>query len=79
MFFKIPIIAYNSTAVPSTLGDAGILINKKNYEEIAELMNVINSNTSLRNKIIRSENKRLKEFDKKKIGRKFIKILEDSL
>ena len=41
MYFGIPIIAYNSTAIPYTLEKSGILINKKDYPEIAELINLL--------------------------------------
>ena len=36
MFFNIPIIAYNSTAVPYTLDNSGILVKEKKYDEIAD-------------------------------------------
>jgi glycosyltransferase involved in cell wall biosynthesis len=45
MFFDIPVIAYNSTAMPYTLGKAGILIKEKNYEEIAEMINLLVEDT----------------------------------
>ena len=79
MYFKIPIIAYNSTAIPYTLGDSGILVNKKDYEEIAEMINLLVEETELRNKIIKKQNERLKEFDKMKMEKKFKKYLEDVL
>jgi glycosyltransferase involved in cell wall biosynthesis len=77
MFFKIPIIAYNSAAVPYTLGKSGVLVNKKNYEEIAELINIINSDKSTRNRIIESQNKRLKDFEPKKIKAKLLKLIDE--
>ncbi len=36
MFFELPIIAYNSTAIPYTMGNAGILIDSKEPEEVAQ-------------------------------------------
>jgi glycosyltransferase involved in cell wall biosynthesis len=41
MHFGVPILAYNSTAIPEALGGPGVLINKKNYLEIAELINLL--------------------------------------
>ena len=79
MFFDIPIVAYNSTAIPYTLGKAGILINEKNYEEIAEMINLLVEDTELRNRIIKKQNERWREFDKKKIEKKFKKYIEDVL
>lgn len=66
MYFGIPIIAYNSTAIPYTLGGAGILVNKKIYPEIAEMMNLIFTDQELRDKIIKKQNIRLKYFDYEK-------------
>ncbi|QLJ52190.1 MAG: Glycosyltransferase involved in cell wall bisynthesis [Candidatus Fermentimicrarchaeum limneticum] len=77
MFFRIPIVAYNSTAVPYTLGDAGVLVNKKDYEQIAELINIINSDKSLRRKIIKKQTERLKFFDYRKTKATFKKIIAD--
>lgn len=62
MFFKIPIIAYNCAAIPFTLGDAGILINHKKLDEIAELCYLVAQNEEFRRKIIERQNKRLEYF-----------------
>jgi glycosyltransferase involved in cell wall biosynthesis len=52
MHFKIPIFALNSTAIPYTLGNSGVLINDENFEEIAELINLVLVNDNLKNSII---------------------------
>jgi glycosyltransferase involved in cell wall biosynthesis len=75
MYFNIPIIAYNSTAIPSTLGNSGILVNKKRYEEIAELINCILENHELKDHIVRKENERLHEFEKENVS----KILKQTI
>ncbi|MCJ7638253.1 MAG: hypothetical protein MUO21_12250, partial [Nitrososphaeraceae archaeon] len=62
MFFNIPIIAYNSTAVPHTLGNSGILMNEKHYDEIAELVNLIIKDNTLKKKIIEKQRARFEEF-----------------
>jgi glycosyltransferase involved in cell wall biosynthesis len=62
MYFNVPIIAYNATAIPQTLGDGGFLINKKNYLEIAELINILIEDRTLREIIIKKQKKRLNEF-----------------
>jgi glycosyltransferase involved in cell wall biosynthesis len=79
MFFKIPIVAYSSTAVPYTLGRSGIIFKKKNYEEIAELINLLNTDKSLRKKVVDSQNKRLREFRPEKIERKLITLLKNMM
>lgn len=45
-FFNIPTIAYNAGAVEETLGGSGILVKKKDFENIAFLIDkVLNDNT----------------------------------
>jgi len=62
MYFNVPIIAYNSTAIPYTLGDSGILVNNKNYCEIAELINMIILDENLHNRLIAKQRETLKNF-----------------
>lgn len=67
MYFEVPIIAYNSTAIPDTLGSAGIIINDKNYIEIAELINLLVKDKVLRNRIIKKQSERLEFFSRERI------------
>src|SRR5690606_3919553 len=41
MLFDLPIIAYRSSAVPATLGNAGFVVSEKNYKAIAELIHIV--------------------------------------
>ncbi|MDW7726934.1 MAG: glycosyltransferase [Candidatus Methanoperedens sp.] len=45
MYYQIPIIGYNKTAVPETIGDAGILFDKIDYLEIAKRINELLNDT----------------------------------
>lgn len=62
MHFGVPIIAYNSTAVPYTMGGAGILANKKCYPEIAEMIDLVVTDEKFRERIVAKQNTRLKDF-----------------
>ncbi len=62
MYFNIPIIALNKGAVPETLGNAGILVNNKNYRETAELIDIVLTRSDIRNRIIQNQKKRLEYF-----------------
>ena len=64
MHFEIPIIAYNSTAIPYTLDNAGVLVNKKNYCEIAEMMHFLIHDKQMADVIIRNQKLRLNAFNK---------------
>jgi len=68
MFFEIPIMAYKSTAIPDTLGDSGILVQEKNYAEIAEMIDLLVGSSELKTKIINRQKERLKYYNKDKIG-----------
>ena len=76
MHFHIPVLAFSSSAVPETMGDAGILFKEKRHEEIAELINLVATNSDVRGRIISSQNKRLLDFDARKIGEKLMSFIE---
>jgi glycosyltransferase involved in cell wall biosynthesis len=62
MHFEVPVIAYNSTAIPYTMSGTGILVNRKCYPEIAEMINLVVTDKILREKIIQKQNIRVKDF-----------------
>ncbi|MBI5199057.1 MAG: glycosyltransferase family 4 protein [Nitrospirae bacterium] len=67
MFFGVPIIAYNSSGIPYTLGDAGILVNEKNFEEIAEMMDILVRDKRVRDRVVECQRKRLKDFSMERL------------
>lgn len=67
MHFEIPIIAYKAAAVPETLGDAGIVVKKKSFPEIAEMAHLLLKEKHLREKVIKKQNERLKYFSEEKM------------
>jgi L-malate glycosyltransferase len=79
MFFRVPIVAYNSTAIPYTLGGSGVMFNHKHaYIEIAEMINVILSDKTLANKIVLGQTGRMAEFSKRSTEENF-KIMIDHI
>lgn len=63
MFFELPIIAYDSSAVSEILSSSGVLVKTKDYTHIAELMSCILGNSELKNKIISGQKNRLGYFN----------------
>src|SRR5262249_50757629 len=55
----VPIIAYRAAAVPCTLGHAGIMVNSKDYQVIAELAAELLSDAELRQRVIARQRQRL--------------------
>lgn len=77
MYFDIPILAYNSSAIPETLGDSGIIFNRKEFDKISFIIDVLLNNSDLRQKIVDSQQKRLESFDNKIIEDKLLKIFNN--
>ena len=80
MLFDIPVIAYNSSAVPYTLKDSGILINKKDFPLIAGWINRIINDNILRTDILKKQRAQLavikNEQSKQKITNLFETIIK---
>lgn len=62
MIFDLPVIALNSTAVPGTLGEAGILVNNSRPDYVAELVEVAAHDKALRERLIESGRRQLRAF-----------------
>jgi glycosyltransferase involved in cell wall biosynthesis len=60
MYFGIPVLAYAAAGVPETMGGTGVLFREKDYEALAELVDMFIKDEALRNRIIARE--RVKEF-----------------
>lgn len=71
MVFDVPIVAYAESAVPYTMGSSGVLIAEKNPHLTAEIINLLISNTQLRQQVVKSQIERLADFDEKKVGKQF--------
>lgn len=75
MYFDLPILAYRSTAIPFTLGPSGILINKKRYEEISEMIHLLVTDPTLRESVLNAQRKQLALFSRERIKEKLLKYL----
>ncbi len=63
MIFDLPIIAFDSTAVPYTLGDSGILIRDNDcVDKIGELVHLVAHDEGLRKTIIMSQRLQLQKY-----------------
>src|SRR6516164_6510438 len=67
MAFDIPVIAYTSSAIAETLGDAGIKVSDKNPASILEPVIRLHEDRSFRREVIRSQRRRLLRFSRKRI------------
>ncbi len=79
MFFDVPVIAYDAAAIGDTLGGAGVLLDKKDPALTAGVIDRLVNDKDLKDKIIKEQRERLKDFDNKKIGDDLIKMIQDNL
>jgi glycosyltransferase involved in cell wall biosynthesis len=67
MICGTPIVAYSTTAVAYTLGDAGIQFQEKNYWEIAAICNRLGIDSAFRESILQNQRERLNAFSREEI------------
>jgi len=77
LIFDLPVIAYNCTAVPYTLKEAGVLVNSKDFRKLGELIHKIKEDKELRKKIVQGQRHRLNEFKSLPSQKKLLKYIED--
>ena len=75
MFFNIPIIAYDSSAIKDTLGNAGILFQEKNFEVIAQNIHKVLKDSSFREQIIEKQKMQLIKFQANTIELKLMQLI----
>jgi glycosyltransferase involved in cell wall biosynthesis len=62
MNFDIPIVAFRAAAVPGTLGGAGVLVNEKRLDVVAEMVDLLTRDQGLRGRIIQRQRDRVREL-----------------
>jgi len=78
MIFGLPVVAYNCTAVPYTLGGSGVLINHKRPDYTGELIHRIKSDPKLQEKIVQGQTRRLKKFQKEYPEARLLRSIKES-
>ena len=66
MNFNLPVIGFNSSALPETIGEGGIIVNEKQPHLLAELMYQLSTDQNFRRSMIEKGQERVKEFTFKK-------------
>lgn len=76
MWFDVPVIAYKSSAIPETLGDAGLMFTtKKDLTQIAALCKLMISDKNLRQKLLCAQRKRREYFLPESLKHKFDNVI----
>lgn len=74
MAADVPVMAYASTAVPDTLGGAGVQFAPKDLECAAELLGEMVYNETLRTQIIAGQRRRLADFGDQRIRKELERL-----
>lgn len=62
MYFRLPILARATSAIPYTLGQAGVRFHRFEYSVLAETLQLLIEDQALRGQIISTEQQRLDDF-----------------
>ena len=75
MWFDIPVLAYKSSAVPETLGEAGILFNTKDdLVQVAALAKLMVKDWRLRKTVLKAQQKRRDSFLPNEVNQKMLNL-----
>jgi len=62
MYFNVPIIAYESSAIPYTMENSGIIVKEKDYKLIAGLLDKVVKDERVKELLVSGQRKRLQFF-----------------
>ncbi len=79
MYFSKPIVAYDSTAIGNTMGQAGILLEEKKPLETAAVINYLCENKELYQQIQQNQKERLQDFAHEKVEESYMSFLRPFL
>ena len=74
MAADVPVLAYSTTAVPDTLGGAGVQFTPKDLEYAAELLGELAFNDRLRTQVIAVQRRRLADFGDDRIRKELERL-----
>ena len=75
MHFGIPVVGFAATALPGTVGDAGLLLTDKEPLVVASAVERLRSDSSLRTRLIDAGRKRVEHFSIARTGPQWIDTL----
>ena len=76
MHFDVPVVAYASSAVPGTVGDAGLLLTDKDPVVVAAAVDRLRSDPSLRRELVEAGRKRVEHFSIARTGPAMLDTLQ---
>jgi L-malate glycosyltransferase len=77
MAADVPVLAFASTAVPETLGGAGVLFGQKDMEYAAELLAQLAFDPGVRACVIEGQRRRLRDFAEDRLRARLAQVVRD--
>ena len=75
-FFGVPIIAYDSCAVPDTMGKSGILLYQKDSAVTAYLIDAVMTDRELKNSVLECQRKNIELYQKAAMKERLVYLLK---
>ncbi len=79
MYFDVPVIAYDATAVAETLGGAGVLLRGRDPYLVAEVADLVLRDEGLRQAVIARQRQRLADFAYEKVAARLLAAVRQLL
>ncbi len=78
MYLGLPVMAYAASAVPDTMGPAGLLFYEKEFERLAELVSLLLDDQALRKRLIERQYQRIQDYLEPNVKKKFLGYLQQA-
>ncbi|UCC39161.1 MAG: glycosyltransferase family 4 protein [Candidatus Aminicenantes bacterium] len=75
-YMRVPVVAYAAGAVKETMNRGGVVLSEKDFSRIAALMDMINRDSQLKEKIIASQLEALKKYRKERVSQILLSHIE---
>jgi glycosyltransferase involved in cell wall biosynthesis len=79
MHLGLPVVGFDATATPETMGDAGVLVSRKCPEVVAEALDQVVRDTPLRGRLIEKGHAQAASFAPDLIEARFAGLLDEAL
>ncbi|MDQ1439342.1 MAG: hypothetical protein QOK43_2971 [Acidimicrobiaceae bacterium] len=76
MHNRLPVVAYDATAVPETLGDGGLLLTDKSPVNVAAVVHRVVSDASVRDALVGAGQERLAFFSTERVRERWVDALK---
>ena len=76
MLFDIPVMAYNSSNIKSTLNSGGILFNKKSPLHVASTIKLLRENTAFKTEVLNTQREAIKTYKHENIVMEIVEYLK---